>query len=176
LQMGWHIWHNNSFNPIYRAEQDLQAIAPASDFLKIVIYNNCGGERMVEYIDNVHGTMFGDVPKDELLQFHYRILNYQEKGLSEIPLTGLSSDYVYRESKRSREDLEGTSTKLWPGIDIDIPTEKGHSRCTPEGVRDAVLAALRAGSDGVLLSRKYSEMKLANLRGAGDGVRQFKNG
>ena len=20
---GWHIWHNNSFNPIYRAEQDL---------------------------------------------------------------------------------------------------------------------------------------------------------
>ena len=176
LQMGWHIWHNNSFNPIYRAEQDLQAIAPASDFLKIVIYNNCGGERMVEYIDNVHGTMFGDVPKNELLQFHYRVLNYQEKGLTEIPFTGLSSDYVYRESKRSRDDLEGTSTKLWPGIDIDIPTEKGHSRCTPEGVRDAVLAALRAGSDGVLLSRKYSEMKLANLKGAGDGVRQFKKG
>src|SRR3954462_2780721 len=28
--VGWHIWHNNSFNPIYRAEQDLQAIAPVS--------------------------------------------------------------------------------------------------------------------------------------------------
>jgi hypothetical protein len=22
---GWHIWHNNSFNPIYRAEQDSRA-------------------------------------------------------------------------------------------------------------------------------------------------------
>ena len=22
--VGWHIWHNNSFNPIYRAQQDLQ--------------------------------------------------------------------------------------------------------------------------------------------------------
>ena len=34
------------------------------------------------------------------------------------------------------------------------------------------LAALRAGSDGVLLSRKYSEMKLANLRGAGDAIKE----
>ena len=50
LGVGWHIWHTNSFNPIYRAEQDLAAIAPVSDFLKIVIYHNCGGERMAEYI------------------------------------------------------------------------------------------------------------------------------
>ena len=34
-------------------------------------------------------------------------------------------------------------------------------------------AALRAGADGVLLSRKYSEMKLANLRGAGAAIRSF---
>jgi hypothetical protein len=174
LQVGWHIWHNNSFNPIYRAEQDLQAIAPHSDFLKIVIYNNCGGERMAEYIENVQSSFYRDVPKEELLEFHYRVLNYREKSLGEIPVTGLSSDYVYRESKCAHEGLKGTKTLLWPGIDIDIPTEKGNSRCTPEGVRDAVLAALRAGSDGVLLSRKYSEMRLANLKGAGDGVRQFQ--
>ena len=35
-----------------------------------------------------------------------------------------------------------------------------------------VRAALRAGSDGVLLSRKYSEMKLANLRGAGAAMKE----
>ena len=62
VQVGWHIWHNNSFNPIYRAEQDLQAIAPHSDFLKMVIYHNCGGERMATYIDNMNSSMFGDVP------------------------------------------------------------------------------------------------------------------
>ena len=175
LQVGWHIWHNNSFNPIYRAEQDLPAIAPHSDFLKIVIYNNCGGERLADYIRNVGGTLYGDIPQDELLQFHYRVLNYQERGLAEIPFTGLTSDYVYRETKRAHEDLQGTKTLLWPGIDIDIPTEPSHSRCTPDGVRDAVLAAFRGGADGVLLSRKYSEMKLANLRGAGDAVKQFKS-
>jgi hypothetical protein len=37
-----------------------------------------------------------------------------------------------------------------------------------------VLAAFRAGADGVLLSRKYSEMKLANLRAAGAAVKQIR--
>lgn len=176
LGVGWHIWHNNSFNPIYRAEQDLQEISKYSDFLKIVIYHNVGGERMASYIDGVGATLFGDVPKQELLDFHYRILDYQEKNLEQIPATGWSSDYVYRETKRAKEGLKGTKTLLWPGIDIDIPTANGHSKCTPEGTKDALLAAFRGGADGVILSRKYSEMKLANLSGAGDTIKQLKLG
>jgi hypothetical protein len=175
VQVGWHIWHNNSFNPIYRAEQDLAAIAPHSDFLKVVMYNNCAGERMAGYISTVDSTLYADVPAQELLDFHYRVLDYREKNLDQIPFTGFSADYVYREAKRAHEGLQGAKTLLWPGIDIDIPTREGHSRCTPEGVRDAVLAAFRGGADGVLLSRKYSEMRLANLKGAGDAVRQWRN-
>lgn len=172
--VGWHIWHNNSFNPIYRAEQDLSELTKYSDFLKMVMYHNCGGERMASYIQSVGHTIYADVPAQELLEFHYRVLNYgAEKGMAEIPKTGLSADYVYREAKRAREALNGTKTQLWPGIDIDIPTGAANSKSTPDGTRDAVLAALRAGADGVLLSRKYSEMKLANLRGAGDAIRQF---
>jgi hypothetical protein len=172
LQVGWHIWHNNSFNPIYRAEQDLQQIAPHSDFLKIVIYNNCGGERLANYIRNVGGTLYADIPGQELLDLHYRVLNYEEKSLKEIPFTGLSADYVHCETRRAREGLAGTKTLLCPGIDIDISTQKGNSRCSPEGVRYATLAAFQGGTDGVILSRKYSEMTLANLRGAGIAVRQ----
>jgi hypothetical protein len=174
LQIGWHIWHNNSFNPIYRAEQDLQAIAPHSDFLKIVIYNNCGGERLARYVQNVTHSMYADLSPEEALAFHYRVLNYQEKGIAEIPLEGLSSDYVYRETKRAHDGLKGTRTLLWPGIDIDIPTEANHSKCTPEGVAGAVLAAFRGGADGVLLSRKYSEMKLANLGSVGPALASAK--
>jgi hypothetical protein len=164
LGVGWHISSTNSFNPIYRAEQDLAALAPVSDFIKIVMYNNCAGERMAGYIDSVHQTLYGDVPKQELLDFHYRVLDYKERSLEEIPLTGFSADFVYRETKRSRAGLEGTKTQLWSGIDVDIPTEPGHSKCTPEGVKDAVLAAFHGGADGIILSRKYSEMKLADLR------------
>lgn len=166
LGVGWHICSTNSFNPFYRAQQDLAAIAPVSDFLKIVMYNNCGGERMAGYIESVHRTLYGDVPQQELLEFHYRVLDYKEGSLADIPFTGLSADSVYRETKRSCAGVKGTKTQLWSGIDIDIPTAPNHSKCTPEGVRDAVLAAFNGGADGVVLSRKYSEMELTNLKGA----------
>jgi len=171
IGMGWHIWHNNSFSPLYRAEQDLTELSKYSDFLKMVMYNNCAGERMVNYIRGTGRAMYGDVPPQELLDFHYRVLDYKnEKPLAELAGAGFSSDYVYREARRARVAIEGTKTRLWPGIDIDIPTARTSSKCTPEGVRDAVRAAFRAGSDGVILSRKYSEMRLANLRGAGLGI------
>jgi hypothetical protein len=40
-------------------------------------------------------------------------------------------------------------------------------------VRDAVLAAFRAGAPGVVLARMYSEMRLDHLAGAGDAIRQL---
>ena len=173
LGVGWHIWHNNSFNPIYRAEQDLAEMAPYSDFLKVVIYHHCGGERMVDYVNSVGETYFADVPKQELLEFHYRVMNYgAEADMGHLAAAGFTADYVYRETKRARQGLEGTKTKLWPGIDIDIPTEKTSAKSTPAGTKAAVLAAFRGGADGVILSRKYSEMMLPNLRAAGDGLRE----
>ena len=173
VPVGWHIWHNNSFNPIYRAEQDLQVLSQYSDFLKMVIYHNCGGERMASYIESVGETIYGDVSKQLLLDFEYDVMDYKERGIEEIAYTGLSSDYVSRETKRALQGVAGKATQIWPGIDIDIPTADNHSKSTPQGTKDAVIAALRAGAPGVLLSRKYSEMKLANLSGAGAGVREF---
>jgi hypothetical protein len=175
MGVGWHIWHNNSFNPIYRAEQDYAEMAPYSDFLKVVIYQNCAGERMIGYVENVGQTMFGDVPKQELLDFHYRVLDYgPEANMQHLAAAGFSADYVFRETKRAKESLAGTKTKLWPGIDIDIPTAADSAKCTPAGTKAVVEAAFRGGADGVLLSRKYSEMKLANLRAAGAAIRELK--
>jgi hypothetical protein len=108
-----------------------------------------------------------------MLEFEYRVMNYQERSFAEIPSTGLSSDYVYRETKRCVEGASGTKTLIWPGIDIDIPTAANQSKSTPQGTRDAVLAAFRGGAHGVILSRKYSEMKLANLSGAGEAIKQL---
>jgi hypothetical protein len=36
-----------------------------------------------------------------------------------------------------------------------------------------VLAAFRGGADGVILSRNYSEMTLANLAGAGAAIKEL---
>ena len=174
LGVGWHVWHNNSFNPIYRAEQDLAEMAPYSDFLKIVMYQNCAGERMADYINSIGTSYLSDVPKQELLEFHYRVLNYgKEPDLKDLAVAGFSADYVYCETKRAREALTNSRTKLWPGIDIDIPTANGNAKCTQAGTKNAVLAAFRGGAEGVILSRKYSEMKLENLRAAGAAIKEI---
>jgi hypothetical protein len=174
VPVGWHIWHNNSFNPIYRAEQDLHELSAYSDFIKVVMYNNCGGERMALYADNIGSTLYADLSKQTLLDVNYAWMGLQEGQYDRIPHTGLSAEYVYRETKRALDGVAGTKTLIWPGIDIDIPTESGNSKCTPQSVRQAVQAAFRAGAPGVILSRKYSEMRLANLGGAGDAIRELK--
>jgi hypothetical protein len=174
IPVGWHIWHNTSFNPIYRAEQDWQELSKYSDFIKVVMYNNCGGERMALYVDNIGSTLYGDLTKQQLTEFTYEVMGYKERSYDEIPYTGLSSDYVYRETKRALEGVAGTKTQIWPGLDIDIPTEENNSKRTPQSVKDAVSAAFRAGAPGIILSRKYSEMKLTNLSGAGDAIRELK--
>jgi len=174
IPVGWHIWHNTSFNPLYRAEQDWQELSKYSDFIKVVMYNNCGGERMALYVDNIQSTLYGDLSKQELTDFTYRVMGLKEGTYEQIPQTGLSSDYVGRETKRALAGVAGTKTQIWAGIDVDIPTEPGNSKRTRQSVKDAVLAALRAGAPGVILSRKYSEMRLDSLSGAGDAIRELK--
>ena len=175
IPVGWHIWHNTSFNPIYRAEQDWNELSKYSDFIKVVMYSNCGGERMALYADNIGSTLYGDLTKQQLTEFTYEVMNFKERSYDEIPYTGLSADYVYRETRRALEGVAGTKTQIWAGIDIDIPTEINHSRRSPQSVQDAVAAAFHAGAPGVILSRKYSEMKLTNLSGAGDAVRELRS-
>ncbi len=173
VPVGWHIWHNNSFNPIYRAEQDLHELSNYSDFIKVVMYNNVGGERMALYADNIGSTLYGDLSKQGVINFNYAVVDFKEPSYDQIPHTGLTADFVFRETKRALEGVAGTNTLIWPGIGIDIPTEPGNSKCPPQRVKEAVLAAFRAGAPGVFLSRKYSEMRLADPSGAGDAIREL---
>jgi hypothetical protein len=173
IQVGWHIWHNNSFSPFYRAEQDYGKLRQTSDFLKVVMYNNCGGPRMAEYLKNIHSTIFHDAKPEEALAFHYRIMGYgEEAGADRLAVAGLSADYVARETRRAVAGAGG-SVAIYPGIDIDIPTGKDDKKTTISGVRAAVKAALTSGAQGVILSRKYSEMKLANLAAAGEALKEL---
>jgi hypothetical protein len=171
VPVGFHVWHVNSFSPFWRAEQDYARLAEHADFFKPVVYNNCGGPRLAAYVDNVHGTLFHDLDPEEVLRVHYAVLGYDERALSELPAGGLSPDYVARETRRVREGVAGRAA-IYPGIDVDIPIGKGQKRTAPADVRAAVKAAFSAGADGIILSRKYSEMRLANLSAAGEALRE----
>jgi hypothetical protein len=66
--------------------------------------------------------------------------------------------------------------QVLPGIDIGIPTGKNSRKASPEDTYAAVTAALKAGAHGVILSRKYSEMRLGNLAAAGRAARDSLKG
>jgi hypothetical protein len=171
LELGFHIEHVNSFNPIFRATRRYEELADKADFLKVVVYNNCGGERYAHFIENVGSTVFRDVPKAELLQFNNRLLNYgAEAQLEDLARTGLSPDYVFRETRRALDGAAG-KCKILPGLDIGIPTGANSRKASPEDTYAATAAALRAHPDGLIFSRKYSEMRLDNLAAAGRAVR-----
>jgi hypothetical protein len=175
MQVGWHVWHAHSFTPLFRAQTDLQELSHYSDYLKMTVYHNLGGTRMETYITSTRNTIYGDLPIDEALEFEYRIMNLHERGYEQLPYTGLSPDYVYRETKRCVDDVKGTKTQIWPGIDVDISNmAPEYSRCSPPVVKEVTKAAYRGGAQGLVISRKYSEMKLANLGAVGEALREMK--
>jgi hypothetical protein len=119
--VGWHVWHNNSFSPLYRAEQDYAEFAKHSDFLKVVMYNLCGGERLAQYVRSVQRSIYADMTPEQVLAMTFDQMLYHDVPLDELAAKGLSADYVSRETKRALASA-GPSMRIWPGMDVDIPT------------------------------------------------------
>jgi hypothetical protein len=174
VRVGWHIMHLVALSPFYRADQNYARLAKTADFLKPSPYNNCGGPRFAQYIRNVQSTIFRDFSPQEVLAMHYRIMGFEgeEASLDKLPMTGLSANYVSRETRRAISAVQG-AVPIYPGIDIDLPTAANEKQTEPADVKAEVLAAFKAGATGVVLSRKYSEMKLTNLAAVGEALREI---
>jgi len=191
VEVGWHLYHNISFSPFYRADQSYSDISHFSDFLKVDTYDSVAGPRFHTWVENICSALFADATPDEVYPLMLKVLNLEEGAFDALPSAGFSAGYVKRETERAVAGVEGRA-KIWPGIDVDIPWDevggsvetrlagtgarvittkldanRASTTCTPESVRDATLAAFEGGADGVVLSRKYSEMRLDNLSGVG---------
>jgi hypothetical protein len=119
----------------------------------------------------VNRSLFADLSPEQVLAFTYDVQQYHDQPLEKLAALGLGRDYVLRETRRAVAGVAPT-VKIWPGIDIDIPTAADSKKTQPDDVYLAVKAAFEGGAHGVLLSRKYSEMRLDNLRAAGRAVRE----
>jgi len=190
LQVGWHVYHNISFSPFYRADQDYEEMSRFSDFIKVVNYNNCAGPRFHTWIQNICQSLFADASPAEVYPLMLKLLGLDEVAYEALAATGFSAEYVRRETARAVQDVAGRCN-IYPGIDIDIPiASSSHAastgigsnmkassaiaQCSRAQVRDAVLAAFAGGAQGVVLSRKYSEMQLDHLSGAGDALKEVR--
>ncbi|HUA62383.1 MAG TPA: hypothetical protein VML19_26745 [Verrucomicrobiae bacterium] len=168
---GFHIMQNMTFSPFYRAEEDFSKTRDYADYLKLATYNNAGGPRMKSYLDRLSATIFHDAGPKDFVEFYYKIMNYQEGPYETLNTSGLTADYVAREVRRARAGA-GPNLKLYPGIDIDVPTRQADKRTKPDDVRRSIHAAFEAGADGCVLAREYVEMWLANLKAAGEALRE----
>lgn len=171
---GFHIVQNVTFSPFYSAADNYARIKEYSDFIKIATYNTAGGGRMAGFISRLCSTIFADATPRELTPLYYKMMNYDEKPYDEMAQSGLSVDYIARETKRAIADT-GHAIQIYASVDINVPIQSGWKQTTPDGVKAEVQAAFDAGGDGVVLSREYTEMWLANLAAAGEATRRIFN-
>lgn len=189
IQVGYHLWQNISFNPMYRAEQDYAPYTEYADFLKPALYDNPAGERMNSFVDSLTQNVFGDLSRQEMLDFEYRVMDLREKSYAEIaggservPAAGpdgrtprrayqrFSSDYVFGETKRAVAGVAGSRTRICPGLGIDVQEKNS----TPESVRAAVEAVFRAGGSGLVISTSHAAMRPENLSAVGATLRELR--
>jgi hypothetical protein len=167
---GFHMMQNGTFSPFYSAAEDYSLTRHYADFLKVATYNNAGGPRMARLVDRLCATVFRDTATEQFLPVYYAMMGYQEGSREQIIPDGLSPEYVKDSTQRILSDVAGV-VQIYPGIDLDVPTDDGEKHTAPNDVTQAVHAAIEAGAHGVVLSRDYSEMHLENLTSAGDALR-----
>ncbi|HEX4038185.1 MAG TPA: twin-arginine translocation signal domain-containing protein [Acidobacteriaceae bacterium] len=172
---GFHLMQNMTFNPFYRAEEDYTRRRNYADFFKIACYNNAGGPRLAAYLGHLTKTIFHDSTPQQLTPVFYDIMGYQAAPFDQLAASGLPPSYVAEETKRAVAQCAG-EVQIYPGIDINVPVlgndkKTGDKQTTPEDIRASLTAAFDAGANGVVLSREYVEMYLANLSAAGEALR-----
>lgn len=179
-QVGWHLSHQqSSYDLVYRAEMTYAEMAPYSDFIKFIAYHDILGPRIRHwYLERLQKTVLSELPLEESLDLYYDLFGYDKKAepkVDQLDKTGLSPDYVYRETKRSIASVEGKA-KIYPGIGFDVPWGSNHVPADPEKVYQCVLKAFEAGADGIVVSREYEEMRVPNLKAVGRAMREIGKG
>lgn len=179
-QVGWHVDHQpSSWDIVYRAEMSYAEMAPYSDFIKFIAYHDVLGPRIRSwYLARLQRTVLSELSLKESLDAYYDIFGYdktKEPSVDELATKGFSSDYVFRETRRSVASADG-KTKIYTGIGFDVPWGSNPLPADPEVVYECVKKAFAGGGAGIVVSREYEEMRVANLKAVGRAMRDLDRG
>jgi hypothetical protein len=171
-EVGWHVDHQpSSWDLVYRAEMSYAEMAPHADFIKFIGYHNVLSPRIRDwYLPRFQRTILGELSLGSSLDLYYDLFGYDkrtEPALAELGRKGFSAEYVYRETRHSVASANG-KTKIYTGIGFDVP---GAPPDDPDTIYQATVKAFDANAAGIVVSREYEEMKLANLRAVGRAYR-----
>jgi hypothetical protein len=178
--VGRHIDHQQStWDIFYRAAVSYTEMAKSMDFLKPVVYHDIAAPRVREWmIQEFSKSILADLSEPQSLDLFYAVfgLDPQKEPSLEAMLEGsFSPDYVYRETKRCVDGVEGES-QVYPGIGFDVPFHQKNApprahRSNPDVLTEATRKAFEAGANGIIICREYQEMRLHNLRAIGQALR-----
>jgi hypothetical protein len=180
IQVGRHVDHIQSSTSVtYRASLSYAEMAQYADFIKPILYHDIFGPRLKKWhVDALGRTFLKDFSPEQSLELYYALFGLDPKTepkLEELDQRGFSPEYVYRETKRCVDGVEG-NIPVYPGIGLDVP--KGGNWGTqrwpsdPETVYHATRRAFDAGASGVVASREYEEIGIPSLNAVGRAVRE----
>src|SRR2546429_1766573 len=124
IAVGWDIWHKNSFSPFHRAEQDYPPFCKDSLFLKVGMYNNCGGPRLASYANSVSHTILADFSPDQ-------VLNMTDRKSTRLNSShGYISYAVFCLKKKKVDSLRPLRTRAMPAPTSKTKaTQEREARC-----------------------------------------------
>ncbi|MGK7395073.1 MAG: hypothetical protein ACNS62_10890 [Candidatus Cyclobacteriaceae bacterium M3_2C_046] len=182
-EVGRHIASNmTTLNPIDRAATDYKKVAEHADFIKPILYQDVMAARVKDaFLDRWRSGTLRGLSEDAAYDFFKAFNGYSDAvlpPLDEIMDSSLSAKYVYEETRRIVEAVNGKAA-VYPGLGINVPHREGkkfiRTPDEPERIYQTVIESYQAGAKGVVASREYDEMLLPSLQAFGDAVREVRN-
>jgi hypothetical protein len=174
LSFGLNVWNRNHFNPLRKAQYPWEEQTLYADWVKPITYQHQAGQIYVSEMTVFHQSILRDFTPEELTPLMYKLLGLNEASWSDIIQTGMDPDtYIFGQCQDAVRGVKGKAS-VYMGIGVDAPRlRKDQAVCTPDIVRRSVLASYRAGANGVVFAPNYASMKLSNLAGAAEALKEL---
>ena len=145
-----------------------------SDWVKPITYQHQAGGVYMNEMKSLHQSVLRDVTPKEMTPIMYKFLGLNECDWDELYEKGMAPEtYVYGQCADAVRGVNG-KVPVYMGIGVDAPRSgPNQAICTPDIVRRSVLAAYRAGGKGVVYSPSYAGMKLKNLDGGAEALKEL---
>ncbi|MDH3463147.1 MAG: hypothetical protein OEM32_05940 [Acidimicrobiia bacterium] len=174
LEFGLNVWNRNHFNPFRKAQWPWAEQTSYSDWVKPITYQHQSGEIFRSEMDDFYKTIFRDVTPQDMTPILYQLLGLDEAPWDELTQAGMDPDtYVFGQCA---DAVRGVADKVpvYMGLGVDAPrTKPDQAVCTPDIVYRSVLATYRAGGQGVIYAPNYAGMKLSNLDGGAEALKEL---
>jgi hypothetical protein len=174
LSFGLNVWNRNHFNPLRKAQYPWEEQTLHADWVKPITYQHQAGQIYVNEMTAFHQTILRDFTPEQLTPLMYKLLNLNEAPWQELIQTGMNPDtYIFGQCQDAVRGVNGKAD-VYMGIGVDAPrVRQDQAACTPDIVRRSVLASYQAGAKGVVFAPNYAIMKLSNLDGAAEALREL---